>query len=199
MLKKTPKFSKIFFLIYIAAALILLVLPKNILPGFYNIPVMATLAFISAAIIMLPRLIFKPKEEQKDKAVAKLQNVLAISLLINGAGGLGLYKLYQYGFEYDKLTHYLTPLILTLGFVYFFTNYSGWLKRKAIWRTSFLVFAGGIFWEILEWTSDRFLDTTFVLGGGGIGMRDTIFDVIANILGILSAVVYLHIKERHQD
>ncbi|MDX1607835.1 MAG: hypothetical protein R3251_01350 [Candidatus Spechtbacterales bacterium] len=196
MLRKTPKFSRIFFVVYVVVALVLLALPKNILPGFYNIPVMATLALVSAFIIILPRLIFKPKQKVQERGVAKMQNVLTLSLLINGAGGLGLYKLYQYGFEYDKLMHYATPLILTLGFIYFFRNYSNWPLKKALWRTSFLVFAGGIFWEILEWTSDRLLDTSFVLGGGGIGWRDTIFDVIANILGILTAVIYLHYKSR---
>ena len=125
-----------------------------------------------------------------------LQFNIAVNLLINGAGGLGLYRLYLIGFEYDKLTHFVTPMLLTVGIYTFLSIWYEWRNKKTLIFVVAGVLVAGFGWEALEYLSDVLFDTQLLGGGSAQVARDTTFDVIANILGITTAVVYLHIKNR---
>src|SRR3990172_6312363 len=108
-------FIKISIVIYLVVGVALQVLPPDNLPSFYRPGLMASLAFVSALLIVLPRLIFRSGwDEKKSHKLLRFQALVALVLLLNGLGGLGLYKLYVVGFEYDKLMHFGVPRLLTL-------------------------------------------------------------------------------------
>ena len=181
--------------IYILIGSVLLLIPSSFLPSFYAPGIMSSLAFVSAFLIVLPQLIFRNQVSEKKKfAVLKLQLFIAGVLLMNGLGGLGLYKLYIVGFEYDKLMHFVGPMFLAfLGFDFISTWFGKSYKTSAI-LAGILVILGGFFWEILEATSDIFLGTSLLGGGDGLAASDTIADILMNFLGVLVALAVIKIK-----
>ena len=179
--------------VYVLAGSLLLVIPSGIFPVFYKPTLMASLAFVSAFLIFLPRIIFrKPVDEKKKRALIKFQFLITFILLINGIGGLGLYKLYKIGFEYDKLMHFVSPLLAVLFGSAFI---SVWFRKNAkiaLVITVSLILLGGVLWEILEATSDKFLGTTLLGGGENLIAVDTAKDLFMNVIGtILGAIIFL--------
>jgi hypothetical protein len=191
-------FTKVAVAIYILAGALLIFGNFSFLPDFYQPVLMGSLALVSAFLILLPRAFFRPSGEVQERALWRMQTVIAICLLINGAGGLGLYKLYLIGFQYDKLAHFATSLIFTVGLAYFLRDWFGkrFVKSVAISGTAVLI--GGFLWELLEAFSDTFLGTQLVGGGTGNIRRDTTIDIAMNGLGILFAVLYISTKNRLQ-
>lgn len=181
---------------YIVAGFVFALAPEAWFPPVYMLTLMSKLSFLSAFLVLLPALVIRPDNKEEESSLRRFQGIVAFGLFINGLGGLGLYKLYQYGFQYDKLTHYVTPLVLTMGFVELLVVWKGWSKKRAFLFSAVLVFAGGIVWEFLEFYSDKLLGTTLIGLGGEHQRIDTIWDVIFNTLGIISALVYLQFRNR---
>src|SRR3990167_7238482 len=189
------KFTKSVIVLYILAGLILLFGPKSLFPSFYKLNLMVALALVSIISIWLPSVIFRTQNEIKKQAREVLQFNIAVNLLINGAGGLGLYRLYLIGFEYDKLTHFVTPMLLTVG-IYTFLRV--WYELKHIETLIFVatgIFVAGIGWEMLEYLSDFFFHTQLLGGGSAQIFKDTAFDMVANTLGIMTAGIYIILKK----
>lgn len=189
-------FLRITVAVYVLAGIVLALAPEGVLPTFYKQNVMSALAFASAALIMLPAWIFRSKEPAKQLSLLRLQTVIAAGLLINGAGGLGLYKLYKVGFQYDKLAHFLTALLFTVGLTRFYENWFGKSFKKSLIAAVLLTFFGGILWEFFEFASDRFLGTELLGGGTGLIWEDTTLDVVMNTFGIAIGAVYLFRERR---
>src|SRR3989344_3529316 len=175
--------------VYLLIGILLFVIPSETLPDFYKPSLMATLAIVSAIFMISPRLIFrKPKDEQSEHALLKLQFITTLALILNGLGGLGLYKLYKYGFPYDKLMHLITPFMFVIGFSYFLRV---WFRKNiitSIFASSVLVLFGAIAWEFLEAFSDRVAGTNLLGGGSGGVFWDTFWDSVMNILGIVLGI-----------
>jgi len=193
------KFINISIAIYILAGILLLVLPSELYPAFYSPTLMASLAFVSVLLILLPRIVFRVKEENKKEALLRIQVTITLGLLINGAGGLGLYELYRYGIPYDKFAHFATPLIFVIGFFYFLRK---WFRKSisaSIILSSAAVFIGGIMWEFLEAFSDHVIGTSLFGGGTGGAFVDTVGDLSMNILGIIVATLVIKYKLKKFD
>ncbi|MEX0877369.1 MAG: hypothetical protein WDZ40_00720 [Candidatus Spechtbacterales bacterium] len=197
ILYKSNKLVRVLLAAYIVAGLVFAFAPQAWFPAIYMLPLMSKLSFLSAFLVLLPVLLIRVRNKKEEDALKRFQGIVAFGLFINSLGGLGLYKLYQYGFQYDKLTHYVTPLVLTVGFTELFMTWRGWTKKRALLFSAILVFAGGIVWEFLEFYSDRLLDTTLVGLGGEHQRVDTTWDIIFNTLGIVSALIYLQFKSRN--
>jgi glycopeptide antibiotics resistance protein len=151
---------------------------------------MGVLAFASAILIFAPWLIFK--KHRLNKYFVRFQFLVTIALVINGAGGLGLYRA---GFEYDKMAHYATSLILVFAFLILFHHFWDRSTKRALINSALLVLSLGLFWEVLEHVTNLVFDVdVFVLGGGGSIWVDTILDVVANTLGITTACLYIKQK-----
>jgi len=183
-------------IIYIVAGLLLFVLPGDILPAFYNQTLMGSLAFVSGVLIYLPGVLFRSKDENKNRALTSMQIVIAISLFINGAGGLGLYKLYQYGIPYDKFTHFVTPLLFVIGLFNFIKNRFSKSEKTAILISAGLVLLGAVLWEFLEALSDKAIGTNLLGGGTGGVFWDTFWDTVMNILGVGVGIFVIKIKSK---
>ncbi len=161
------------------------------LPDFYNPGYMAGAAFVSALAIIAPIWIFRSKDPQKHKARLKLQGIILLALALNAAGALGLYKLYLVGFEYDKLTHFLTPLVLVWGVTNFRMEWYGRGLHSALKWSLLLVLTAAVSWEFYEFFADALLGTAMFGAYGEAVIRDTIMDFVMNILGAVLAVIIL--------
>ena len=182
---------RIIFWIFILGGFTLLITGSDRLPDFYNPGYMAGAAFASALAIFTPTWIFKTNDPKKKNARLRLQLVILLVLILNGAGALGLYKLYLVGFEYDKLVHFLIPLILVLGAVYFRMIWYGRDLSSALKWSLSVILVGAIGWEFYELFFDALLGTAMFGAYGDAVIKDTILDFAMNILGAVMAVLVI--------
>ncbi|HUT96246.1 MAG TPA: hypothetical protein VMW82_01615 [Candidatus Paceibacterota bacterium] len=189
--RKTKKrYGEITASIFTLNGLVLFFGNRTWFPDFYNPKFMAMAAFASAFLIILPRLIYKVKDDPKKQQSLNLLEVsLIIGLGLSGLGGLGLFRLSEAGFEYDKLIHFLVPFIFTIVICYFGSQWYGWSFKKSVILGASLVFIGGIIWEIFEFLADTLLGTQMRGYYGEFIVKDTTLDMIFNMLGIISGVL----------
>ncbi len=116
------KFIGLIVIIFVLAGFIFLVGKKEWFPKWYRPFFIGSVSFLSAF------LIFSSIEPQKQKTLLKVKATIALSLSLNGLGGLGLFQLYKVGIPYDKILHFFIPLIVVLVLVPFI---------KIWYRTSF--------------------------------------------------------------
>jgi hypothetical protein len=107
-----------------------------------------------------------------------------------------LFKLYAIGFEYDKLVHFIVPLIFIVNFVGIFSKWRGLTFSQSLIAVSVSIFLFGLFWEIFEFSSDMLFGTETFGIYGKEAFRDTIQDISANVLGILAGIFYLKLKNK---
>lgn len=186
--------------IYAVVGVLLFVLPNGLFPSFYQPVIMGSLAFASAFLIILPRIFFRSDNKRRKKTLTWFQGSIALGLLINGAGGLGLYELYRYGIPYDKFTHFITPLIFTISLFYFVREWFNKNTLTSLVISGVVVLLGGVTWEFLESFSDRAIGTSLFGGGTGGIFSDTALDLLMNVLGILVGIVVVkHMTKRRGD
>ncbi|PIV31881.1 hypothetical protein COS33_00830 [Candidatus Wolfebacteria bacterium CG02_land_8_20_14_3_00_37_12] len=63
------------------------------------------------------------------------------------------------GFEYDKLVHFIVPLIFIVNFVSVFGKWRGLIFSQSLIAISISIFLFGLFWEIFEFSSDMLFGT----------------------------------------
>lgn len=190
ILKKNGRFVKIAIGIFVFVGLILFLGRKEWFPDFYNPKFMAMMAFISAFLIVLPRLIFKTNNDlKKQQSLNFLQAGLIIILALNGLGALGLFQLYRVGIQYDKLVHFIGPFIFIIIVSRFGFQWYKWSLKKSIILAAILVFIGGFIWELFEFFMDYLFRTQMLGQYGEFAFKDTIWDIIFNMFGIISGIV----------
>jgi len=190
-------------LVFIFAGFILLLVEGERFPEFYNPHFMGLASFVSALLILLPALVFKidsdteqPQRLYKRRSLQNLQVIIAITLLLNGAGSLGLYQLYRIGFEYDKLLHFATPFVFTVFIARFIYYWYALRSIRAITLSALVVLIGGFLWEAGEILTDAVFGTqSFGIYGQYI-VRDTVIDLVLNGVGVLLAVGILRYDKR---
>ena len=184
-MKLFPKLAIGFFVV---SGVILLVTPHSIWPSFYDLPYMGWAALVCAlAIWILPKV--GPWDPFK---VRPLQTALAVILLFNASGDLGLYELYRYGFEYDKIIHFVSPLIATLALAPACRQAGEPLGiRKAIAIVISCAFA----WELFEFLSDAIIKTHLFGVFRHQIFRDTVLDFGMNILGVATGSILRYYKQ----
>ena len=163
-------FSNIVIAFFVVAGFVLLLTDKTHWPGYYDLPYMGWAALVCALVIFVV-----PKE---------FQAPLALVLFLNGLGDLGLYQLYLYGFEFDKVIHFVSPLIAALVFI----------PRLGVVRAALLVVGMAFAWELFEFLADTYLKTHLFGVYRHQVFRDTITDIAMNILGVAAAALYLKYK-----
>lgn len=168
---------------------ILLVFPKEWFPNFYSPIFLGVIAVISPLLIHLPKWILKRSSPRKRKLVLEMRSVIAFSLLVNFAGELGLFQLYKYGFEYDKLAHFSVSMLFSFMLGESLKEWENFSVKKRILVTLLIVFASGILWEFFEASSD-FLFKTKVWGVYGQHLvTDTYTDIFCNTLGGIAGII----------
>ena len=182
---------------YLLAGVILGLGNPSWFPDFYRPRLMAILVLVSIFLILLPRLIFKGSTSiTKKKAVTELESVTAITLFINGLGGLGLYKLYLVGFPYDKFAHLLASFIFVITLSRFIEVWYGKATNKSVLLAGFLVILAGLGWEVIEAVSDKVLNTQLLGGGSSEIISDTVWDVVMDFFGVISGISLALFRKR---
>lgn len=198
------KFSLIVAFFLCIAGIILLSFDIQFFPSFYDVRYMGIASLVGAVcIILLPRFLqvphTDPHAEKKNHGVDVLQFCLTFALLNNALGDLGLYELYKVGFEYDKLVHFVTPLVLTVLLHKFFEERFEFSHRSALLLTFGIIFLGALSWELYEYFADLIFQTHIYGVFGTDIVRDTILDVSCGTMGTLSGLLLLlkHPKFKH--
>ena len=61
-------------------------------------------------LIALPAWVFRELRDRRE--LLQFQTALATGMALNGIGSLGAWGLYKYGFDYDKLVHFVFPALM---------------------------------------------------------------------------------------
>lgn len=189
------RFLKISIWMFLIGGLVLFVGDKKWFPDFYEPKFFAVGSLISAIVIIFPAFIFHPNDQNKKESLLNFQIALSASLMLNGAGALGLFQLYKIGFEYDKLVHFAVAFIATLSLSHFlFRWYDLGFKKSIIFSFAIILFAG-IVWELFEFLTDLIIGTkTFGIYGMDIE-RDTKLDLLFDFLGATLASLILFFRK----
>lgn len=187
----TEKFLKILPRLYVLASLILFFGRTDWWPSFYEPRFYGFVFFISALAIVLPKRLLKTKNEGQKQALIFLRLVVAVILTLNLLGELYLYRLYLYGFQYDKFAHLTGSFLAVMSLTFLLEVYFGYSIKKAVITAAAAVLLGGLLWEVTEFSSDLLLKTSEFGVYGMYRMSDTIFDIIFDILGITISSTFL--------
>lgn len=157
-MKFFPKIAIVFFII---SGILLLVTPTAWWPRFYDLPYMGWAALVCAMAIAL--------------APERFKAMLAAILFLNASGDLGLYELYHYHIEYDKVIHFVSPLIATLT-----------LRKYYSWKqTVLIIVAFALGWELFEFLADALIKTHLFGVFRQHVWSDTAGDLAMNCLGVI--------------
>lgn len=187
------KISKIIAFIFVIVGLFLVLGKRAWFPDFYNPVFMGVMAFVAAFLIFSSRLIFRPGNPEQEKILDLIQISMVAGLSFNALGALGLFQLYKFGFQYDKLLHFLNSFIFTIVLV---KSYEQWRKfsfKKSIILSIIIIFLVGAIWETFEFVGDTLFKTQMLGQYGEFVTEDTIWDLAMNSFGIITAVAGLSI------
>jgi hypothetical protein len=173
----TKIFPKIAIVLFLLVGIILLLTDESRWPDYYDLPYMGWASLVCALLILLC-----PK---------RLKLPLALVLMFNASGDLGLYELYKYGFEYDKVIHFMSPFIAMIVLI----------PIVGVPRAFLIVIAGALAWESFEFLADKFIKTHLFGVYRHQIFRDTITDVVMNLLGITIGILFhrLHSQKATLD
>ncbi|MDO8443282.1 MAG: DUF2238 domain-containing protein [bacterium] len=194
------KISKIIALVFVIGGFVLILGKRAWFPDFYNPIYNGIMAFVSTFLIILPRLIFKPKDSEQEKILDLVQAGALIVLSLSALGGLGLFQLYKFGFQYDKLVHFVASAIFTIAAMKLCQQWYKMSFKKSIILSIIIIFLAGIAWELYEFLADVLFGTQMFGVYGQYIIKDTTWDIIMNCLGIVAAVAGLSIfKNRNTE
>jgi hypothetical protein len=194
----TDIFSKFAMTTFALGGLVLMTGSPGMFPAFYQLRIMGALALLYAFLIALPSLVFRPSDDPKGTAFAQklncraaLQASIALAVTLDGAGGLGLYRLHRLGFEYDKLSHFTVALVLSVTVGKFLFSWCGMSLRKSVAVSGAVLLFGEGLWELAEYLLDVFFHTTAFGQDGKEVLRDTFLDVSCDLLGMFAGLSML--------
>ena len=187
------KISKIIAFIFIIVGLFLILGKRAWFPDFYNPIFMGVMALVAAFLIFSLRLILRPGNPEQEKILDLIQISLVAGLSFNALGALGLFQLYKFGFQYDKLLHFLNSFVFAIVFA---KSYEQWRKvgfKKSIILSIIIIFLIGTIWELYELAGDTWFKTQMLGQYGEFVTEDTIWDLAMNFFGIITAAAGLSI------
>ncbi len=181
---------------FLAGGIILIFAEPALFPDFYEPKFFGIFSIIWAFLIILPGLIFNAAGagEEKRKSLLDFRLAIAVSFFLGAAGSLGLYRLHEFGFEYDKLIHFIIGLIAVLAGARFIRLWFGVSFKKSLFWAAGLVVLGGFAWELGEFALDAALGTKTLGIYGKFIVRDTILDLAMDILGAATALLILILR-----
>lgn len=200
------RFLKFSFWAFVLGGLVLFFSNPAWFPDFYDTKYFGVSALLYALVIILPALVWridnkteKSIANKKTKALARLQSALAVALWLGVIGSLGLFRLYKFGFEYDKLAHFLSSSVISIALIYFLFNWYELRFKESVFFGVILVVAGGFLWEFIEFSSDFLFNTnSFGIYGEDI-FRDSLWDIISDILGAVFGAGFLILRRRKKS
>ena len=135
----------------------------------------------------------KPKDLEQKKILDLIQISMVAGLSLSTLGGLGLFKLYKFGFQYDKFLHFLNSFIFTIIIAKLYEQWRRFSFKKSIILSIIIIFFVGAIWEIYELVADTLFKTQMLGQYGEFITKDTIWDLAMNFFGIIIATSCLSI------
>jgi hypothetical protein len=120
---------------------------------------------------------------------------MAIAFMLNALGELGLYQLYKYGFQYDKVIHFISSFLFVLVLASIIEMWNKVSIERALRISVILVLIGSILWEFFEFFSDLVFKTSEFGIYGKYKVSDTMFDIIFDIIGIFIGIYFMSIPK----
>ncbi|MCX6780656.1 MAG: hypothetical protein NT003_00855 [Candidatus Magasanikbacteria bacterium] len=186
-------FLRVFYVAYAIGIVALLVIPMSWMPAFYHPVFMAGISSLALTVVMLPGFFTRHLQQQHQSMVERYQASLAFCAGVNGLGGLGLYKLYEYGIQYDKILHFLVSVIFVLGIAHFLHYFHARSRTIAIILAVIIVILCGFAWEGWEVLQDHLFGTQTSGVYGADYFSDTFFDLLFDIFGSIVGGILLYI------
>lgn len=190
--KKFIRFSQVVFM---ASGLILLFTDPAVFPSYYKPIPMGFISFFYAFLLELPVFVFRiagnaPEEQVREMTETRdrFRSALAVGLLLCGLGSLGLWGLYQKGIPYDKMVHFIFPLLMMVTGSRLFKLWYGWSLKKALWRVGLIIAVSGVAWEFIEFIAARYFELGFF---GKLFDRNSALDILSNLLGVVVGSVIM--------
>lgn len=180
----------------IAIGSVLLFVPHARFPDFYHPVYMGIASLFSVFLIHLPLSRLMRRAARKPRLILEARSAVAFSVSLNMAGELGLFQLYRFGFEYDKFAHFSVCLLFTWILCKVFVEGEYLTLRKALVFAALIVFASGILWEAIEFSSDILFGTQEWGVYGQDTLSDTVKDMLFNVLGILFGATIFTVREK---
>ena len=117
-----------------------------------------------------------------------VKTVIALALLLHVAGGINRWY-WKFAPYYDKLAHVVAAMAVGMTILSLFLILDTWKirasPRRIIAGMIIIVVVLGGLWEIGEYSIDLLVRSSY-----NNGVMDTIIDTIANLAGLLIAVLY---------
>lgn len=190
------KFLWLSNIIFVLTGLGLLLAPRSWFPDFYHPIYFGIVFLLSPILITLPNLFLKESSPQKKNLVLKMRTVIALALIINMGGELGLFQLFRYGFEYDKFAHFLVCMLFAIMLGESLEAWEHFSYTKIAFTIILIGVMAGLVWEGLEAASDALFHTS-EWGMNGYGIKvDTFRDIIFNTLGLFSGLIVLRLPRK---
>jgi len=127
-----------------------------------------------------------------------MQLGIATAFLLNDIGSLYLYRPEFTWLQYDKLLHLFSPFYLTVILVSFLQVWRHFSLKKAVFRSVVIVVLSCFAWEILEYLSDHFFQTTAFGINGQYIYFDTTLDLLFDFVGVFIAAIAVESREFYQ-
>ncbi len=185
---------KIFFInltrcVFILGGIILIFSPSSWWPTYYRPIPMGVAAILYSYLISLPKIIFKKAPQS---LIKKFQIALALSLIFCGLGSLGLWSSTFRGIiDYDKFVHFLFFFSMTAVGSPLLAMQNKWSIKKAVIVAVAITAFSGVAWEFIEYFFAAYFHIGFF---GTLFDHDSRFDLITNLSGIMTGVLFLVLR-----
>jgi hypothetical protein len=189
-------FSKIIFIFLLLAGILMAFLPISWFPSFYDVRYSGWSMIFGALIIyIVPGLFGAPSAiegaAKKNYGADLLRFLLALAIIADALGALGLYELYQYGFPNSYCLHIVMPFIGAILLARIINLRFGVKIIKAALISFVFIMLWALIWEIFENMSDLYLNTHLVGMGQTSSSNTTIVNLIQDTIGASCGLILI--------
>jgi len=181
-------FPKIIFCLLLGAGILMTFLPISWFPSFYDVRYSGWSMIGGALIIYFLPLLFRvpansSDAEKKNKAIDLLQFLIALAIIADALGALGLYELYRYGIPYSYILHIIMPLISVIILARVINQRFDIRLTQAALIALLIVLFWGVVWEIYENLNDHFFGTHLAGASQTSSENTTVLNLIQDTIG----------------
>ena len=195
------RFAIMCFYFLLLGGILMTFLPISWFPKFYDVRYSGWSMLAGALLIyFLPSILRVPADSpnaaKKNRAADLFQFLIALAIIADALGALGLYELYQFGIPYAYILHVCIPLIsVILLSIVLNMRFEIHLPYAAV-IAFILVLICGIGWEVFENLSDHFLNTHLTGPDQSTSYNTTMLNLIQDTIGALLGSVLVILKQR---
>jgi len=179
-------------------------LPISWFPKFYDVRYSGWSMIAGALIIYFLPLILRvpadtPDATKKNRAADLLQFLIALAIICDALGALGLYELYQFGIPYSYILHLTIPFIGVILLSIILKMRFKLQLPKSVILAFVIIMICGLGWEIFENTADHFFNTHLTGPDQLTTFNTTNLNLIQDTIGALLGSIITSLKLRKKN